>query len=47
MTDAYRTPRIPDGDRTWVSMGASYAFSKSFTVDFGYTHICVKDSRSI
>jgi len=44
VTDGYRTPRIPDGDRTWVSLGASYAFSKSFSVDFGYTHLFVKDS---
>jgi long-chain fatty acid transport protein len=44
VTDGYRTPRIPDGDRTWVSMGASHTFSKSFTVDIGYTHLFVKDS---
>ena len=45
VTDGYRTPRIPDGDRTWASTGASYAFSKSFTVDIGYTHLFVKDSQ--
>jgi len=45
VTDGYRTPRIPDGDRTWVSLGASYAFSKSFSVDAGYTHLFVKDSK--
>ncbi len=44
VTDGYRTPRIPDGDRTWGSVGASYAYSKSITVDVGYTHIWVKDS---
>jgi long-chain fatty acid transport protein len=43
VTDGYSTPRIPDGDRTWVSVGASYAISKSFSVDVGYTHIWVKD----
>lgn len=41
--DTYRTPRIPDGDRTWLSAGLSYAFSKSFGLDFAYTHITVKD----
>ena len=41
--DAYRTPRIPDGDRTWISGGLSYAFSRAFGVDFAYTHITVKD----
>ena len=45
VTDGYRTPRIPDGDRTWVSIGASYAFSKSFAVDAGYSHLFVKDSK--
>jgi long-chain fatty acid transport protein len=44
VTDGYRTPRIPDGDRTWVSAGASYAVSKSLSLDIGYTHIWVKDS---
>jgi long-chain fatty acid transport protein len=41
--DAYRTPRIPDGDRTWLSVGAGYAFSKSLSFDVAYTHILVKD----
>ena len=45
VTDGYRTPRIPDGDRTWASLGASYAFSKTVTVDAGYTHLFVKDSK--
>ena len=45
VTDGYRTPRIPDGNRTWVSLGASYAFSKSFSVDAGYTHLFVTDSQ--
>lgn len=43
-SDAYRTPRIPDGDRTWFSLGASYSFSKQTGVDFGYTRIIAKDS---
>lgn len=44
VTAEYRTPRIPDADRTWISAGASYAFSKSWSVDFAYTHIFVQDS---
>jgi long-chain fatty acid transport protein len=44
--DAYRTPRIPDGDRTWLSVGAGYAFSKKASVDVAYTHIFVKDGPS-
>ncbi len=41
--DGYRTPRIPDGDRTWFSAGLGYAISKSLTFDLAYTHIAVKD----
>ena len=41
--DEYRTPRIPDGDRTWVSVGAGYAFTRGFSMDAAYTHIFVKD----
>jgi long-chain fatty acid transport protein len=41
---ATRTPRIPDADRTWISAGTSYQFSKTFGLDFGYTHIIAKDS---
>lgn len=42
--DAYRTPRIPDGDRTWISIGASYSMSKKTSVDFAFTRIMAKDS---
>jgi long-chain fatty acid transport protein len=41
----YRTPRIPDADRTWVSFGASYVVSKSLSLDAGYSHLFVKDSK--
>jgi long-chain fatty acid transport protein len=41
--DEYRTPRIPDGDRTWLSGGVGYAFTKRFAMDLAYTHIFVKD----
>ena len=43
--DAHRTPRIPDNDRKWVSLGASYAYSKSLALDFGYTRIFVADGK--
>lgn len=42
--DAFRTPRIPDADRTWISAGVGYRFAKNFGMDFGYTHIIAKDS---
>lgn len=42
--DANRTPRIPDADRTWVSLGVSYEFTHAFGVDAGYSHLFVKNS---
>jgi len=45
VTDANRTPRIPDADRVWVSLGYGYNVSKDTTVDVGYAHLFVKDSN--
>lgn len=42
--DAYRTPRVPDQDRTWLSIGAQYRLSQQGVIDFGYAHIFVKDA---
>lgn len=35
----YRTARIPDSNRYWLSVGASYAVSRSVELYLGYTHI--------
>lgn len=40
-----RTPRIPGNDRTWLAIGANYAFSPSMSFDFGYAHLFVDDTR--
>ena len=37
--NAYRTPRIPDSDRFWLSIGANYRLAQGTSLDFGYTHI--------
>jgi long-chain fatty acid transport protein len=41
--DDTRTPRVPDGDRTWVSVGLGYKFSDSFRMDGGFVHLFVDD----
>jgi long-chain fatty acid transport protein len=41
--DTYRTPRIPDQDRTWLAIGAQYKVSQAGTIDVGYAHLFVKD----
>jgi len=35
----YLTPRVPDGDRTWLAFGAQYKVSKDGAIDFGYAHL--------
>jgi long-chain fatty acid transport protein len=42
--DQFRTPRIPDNDRTWLSIGAQYKVSKEGAIDVGYAHLWVKNS---
>ena len=36
---------IPDSDRIWASIGASYKYSASTTVEFAYTHIFLEDAE--
>ena len=44
--DAYRTPRLPDSDRTWLAFGARFQPSPTMWFDFGYTYILVDDATS-
>ena len=41
VSDIDRTPRIPDGARTWVALGGQYRLSKQGVLDFGYAHLFV------
>jgi long-chain fatty acid transport protein len=43
--DEYRTPRIPDADRTWISAGVGYQVNRNLGLDLGYSHIFAKESR--
>lgn len=38
----YRTLRIPDSDRYWLSAGTTYHINEQYSVDFGYTHVFAK-----
>ena len=42
--DNFRTARLPDEDRYWLALGATYAFNQNISVDLGYTHIFIRDS---
>ncbi len=41
--DSTRTPRIPDNDRIWLSAGASYKISDTFTAHLAYSHVFMDD----
>ena len=43
-TDEFRSPRIPDADRIWGSVGASYRLSDSMKMDFAYSLLVPSDS---
>lgn len=42
----FRTPRIPDNDRFWVTTGVTYDLCENLFVDFSYAHLFVKDANS-
>ena len=37
--------RLPDADRVWTSVGASYNHTERLTFDIAYSHIFVDDGR--
>ncbi len=39
--DAFLSTRVPDGDRTWATVGATYRLNDRFDVDFSYAHVFV------
>lgn len=40
--DAYRTARLPDGDRTWLTLGAKYSATPKLWFDVGAAYIWVR-----
>lgn len=41
--DEDRSMRLPDADRVWASVGASYNWNEQLALDFGYSHLFVDD----
>lgn len=41
--DQVRTPRLPDNDRFWASIGATWQVFKGLHFDLAYSHLWVKD----
>jgi long-chain fatty acid transport protein len=42
ITDAIRSVRLPDSDRTWATLGASYSLNEKLTLDASYAHLFAK-----
>ena len=43
--EGLRTPRLPDQDRIWYSVGAQYKLNNTSKLDFGYSYVKAKDAR--
>ena len=43
--DEFRTPRIPDGDRDWLTLGGSYQASAKTRIDFAFAHLFTDAAR--
>lgn len=43
--DRFRTPRLPDGDRTWLGAGLQYQAGRELRLDLGAAYIWVKKTR--
>ena len=43
VTDQVRTPIVPDNDRFWASVGATWQVIKGVHFDVAYSHVWVKD----
>jgi long-chain fatty acid transport protein len=41
--DETRGVRLPDNDRYWLSVGASYKITESMTANLAYSHVFIKD----
>jgi len=44
--DKFRTPRIPDEDRVWLSFGTNVKISAAGSLDFAYAHLFIKEASS-
>ena len=38
-SDEFRTARIPDSSRYWLSVGATYQMTQNMDISFGYSHL--------
>jgi long-chain fatty acid transport protein len=43
-TDAWRDTTVPDADRLWLGVGATYRFSKKVSLDMAFNHVFLRDT---
>ncbi|WP_029407009.1 OmpP1/FadL family transporter [Thiomicrorhabdus sp. Milos-T2] len=43
--ETHRSPRTPDSDRKWVSVGLGYKMSKSMDLDVAYSHLFADETK--
>jgi long-chain fatty acid transport protein len=46
VTDDYRNPRFPVGNRSWLSLGTQYKVTANTRIDLGYTHQFMQNTVS-
>lgn len=39
----FLSTRVPDGDRTWLSMGATFGLTERLSLDFSYAHVFIDE----
>lgn len=44
--EGLRTPRLPDQDRVWYSIGAQYKLNKGSSLDVGYAYVKAKSAHA-
>ena len=44
VSEQFRTTRIPDNDRKWISLGAGWQATPSTKLDIGYAHLFISDT---
>ena len=45
VTNTYRTARVPDNDREWLSAGANYRINEDLDVDFAFSYLFFEDVK--
>jgi long-chain fatty acid transport protein len=39
----YLSTRVPDGDRTWASLGATYDLTDHLSINLSYAHVFIEE----